>query len=156
MSSVPDDLPIFVGPGTIDGLATGRLGPNFGDPSEMSLGKLREYRTGNVNFLGLTGGYDVFGDGSFVVVPAPGVSERLSPFQIDIIRSPEHGKLPVPMMDFSLQADTFLRPQHCAGHSIAIARTSSNPDSCELSFPLPPPLCRISCLYNVHRPREET
>lgn len=71
----------YVGAGTKDGLMsrggaltdTGFRGYQ-GPSDEGRINKLRELQRGDIVAEGLEGGNDMFGDGSFVIMPMPGVS----------------------------------------------------------------------------------
>jgi L-ascorbate metabolism protein UlaG (beta-lactamase superfamily) len=72
--TVPADVPIYVGPGTLEALKTG-FDEYVGDQSAECVARLSEMPEGEVTVEGFPNrGHDVFGDGSFVVLPAPGVS----------------------------------------------------------------------------------
>lgn len=72
--TVPPGVPIYVGCGTLEALKTG-FDEYVGDQSAECVGRLSELSEGDVTVEGFPHkGHDVFGDGSFVVLPAPGVS----------------------------------------------------------------------------------
>lgn len=72
--TVPASTPIYVGAGSIEGIRGYTLGKHAGPADEETLARLTELPAGNLTVDGLPDpGVDVFGDGSFVVVPAPGV-----------------------------------------------------------------------------------
>lgn len=75
---MPDNVPVIVGPETKAGIAAGGLGLMCGLSSTMAVERLSEYESGDVDVYGLKGGKDVFGDGSVIVIPAPGVSHLIT------------------------------------------------------------------------------
>lgn len=76
VSTVPAGTPIYVGEGSIEGIRGQKLGKHAGPSDEPTLARLTELPAGAVKVDGFPDlGVDVFGDGSFVVVPAPGVRQ---------------------------------------------------------------------------------
>jgi hypothetical protein len=52
------------------------MGGPVGNKEESWLARMTELPQGSMEVAGLHGGIDVFGDGSFIVVEAPGVSSH--------------------------------------------------------------------------------
>lgn len=77
VTTVPASVPIHVGTGSVAGIKGHKLGKHSGPADEAALARLSELPPGTVKVDGFPDlGVDVFHDGSFVVVPAPGVSPR--------------------------------------------------------------------------------
>lgn len=75
VDTVPKDLPVYVGLGTKQALINGEFG-NFGGPATPeTIDRMSELPRGTLQVEGFPDlGHDVFGDGSLVIVPGPGVS----------------------------------------------------------------------------------
>lgn len=70
---LPKDVAVWVGRGTLEAIDDGRLGSHAGPAPHEVRERLWEIPEGNVSVLGYEQkGWDVFGDGSFVMLPAPG------------------------------------------------------------------------------------
>ncbi|BEJ14223.1 hypothetical protein CspHIS471_0313970 [Cutaneotrichosporon sp. HIS471] len=88
--TVPPDVPIYVGRGTLQALKAG-FDEYVGDQSTECVARLSEMPEGSLQITNFPfKGHDVFDDGSFVILPAPG---------------------------------------HCPGHSVAVVRTTTGPDT---------------------------
>lgn len=76
--TVPAHVPVFVGAGTTSGILQDRLGKHVGNKEVSYLERLEELPVGDTAVLGMEHeGVDFFGDGSLMLVPAPGVSTEL-------------------------------------------------------------------------------
>jgi hypothetical protein len=76
--TVPAHVPVYVGAGTRSGILQDRLGKHVGNKEVSYLDRLEELPFGDTVVLGMDHeGVDFFGDGSLMLVPAPGVSKEL-------------------------------------------------------------------------------
>lgn len=72
-SKVPEGVPVYVGRGTLAGMSTGGYGEHLGPTPKEVLDRIQEAPEGDATVLGSPyKGWDVFGDGSFIYLPAPG------------------------------------------------------------------------------------
>lgn len=72
-ASVPPGVPVWVGCGTLDGLEQGGFGAHVGPAPPEARARMKEIPEGDTAVWGYEQkGWDVFGDGSFIMLPAPG------------------------------------------------------------------------------------
>jgi hypothetical protein len=74
---VQTGIPIYVSHGTFEGVLTDKIGSNAAEtviPPELSV---EELPLGDEQVAGFPHAFDVFGDGSFYVMDAPGVGTCL-------------------------------------------------------------------------------
>lgn len=111
--TVPAHVPVFVGAGTRSGIQQDRLGKHVGNKDTSYLERLEELPSGDTAVLGMEHeGVDFFGDGSLILVPAPGVSTYCTRSVPVLPLIPPLATIPLP-----LRLNTVLRP------TIALPRT---------------------------------
>lgn len=72
-ASVPPGVPVWVGRGTLEGLEKGGFGAHVGPAPPEIKARIKEIPEGDTAVWGYDQkGWDVFGDGSFVMLSAPG------------------------------------------------------------------------------------
>jgi glyoxylase-like metal-dependent hydrolase (beta-lactamase superfamily II) len=72
--AVDKAIPIYLGNGTMAGIQASAMGFHIADPVLPEGPNFQELPLGQTEFKGFKNCYDFFGDGSFLVVDAPGVS----------------------------------------------------------------------------------
>lgn len=107
LSTVPRGVPIYAGPGTAAAVQTmsDGLGVFIGDTRPEVVTRIHDIVGSRIRVEPFADqGVDFFGDGSFVVIPAPGVR--------------------------TVGTAPWLMTQHCQGHALALIRTTIEPETC--------------------------
>ncbi|EJT48504.1 hypothetical protein A1Q1_02525 [Trichosporon asahii var. asahii CBS 2479] len=72
-ASVPPGVPVWVGRGALEGLEKGGFGAHVGPAPPEVKARIKEIPEGDTSVWGYEQkGWNVFGDGSFIMLPAPG------------------------------------------------------------------------------------
>jgi hypothetical protein len=75
VEALDSTVPVYVGRGTLMAIEEGSFGLPMGSNTPRAIERLKELPPGQTSACGLHGGVDVFGDASFFLFEAPGVSQ---------------------------------------------------------------------------------